>query len=141
MMKRLSLIIILTLAMTCLVLCQKQQSRYLSEVPIYESAEYKIEMEKQRSGIQTYTRIYQTKDSVESVVAWYEEKLPDAEKSTGVRSRTNSPWVKFEFEPEDAAELSRLLNDHTREFVGVQIEKNPMNSATDIHVMEFLNPK
>jgi|JYMV01.1.fsa_nt_gi hypothetical protein len=140
MIKHLSLILWLTLAMTCLVLCQKQKSRFLSEVPIYDSAEYKIEMAKDRSGIQTYTRIYQTKDSIESVVAWYEEKLPDADKSTGVRSRTNSQWVKFEFEPEGADELSRLMKGHSREFVGVQIEKNPLNSATDIHVMEFLNP-
>ena len=68
MIKHLSLILWLTLAMTCLVLCQKQKSRFLSEVPIYDSAEYKIEMAKDRSGIQTYTRIYQTKDSIESVV-------------------------------------------------------------------------
>lgn len=139
-MKRLSLLILLTFSLTCVALSQKQKGRYLSEVPIYDSAEYKIEMAKERAGIQTYTRIYQSNDSVESVVAWYEEKLPQAEKSTGVRSRTNSPWVKFEFEPEGAAELSRLMKDHSREFVGVQIEKNPMNSATDIHVMEFLNP-
>ena len=85
-MKRLSLLILLTFSLTCVALSQKQKGRYLSEVPIYDSAEYKIEMAKERSGIQTYTRIYQTDDSVESGGLVRREAAPGREEHRCAKS-------------------------------------------------------
>lgn len=141
MTKRLSVTILLLLSLTGLVLGQKQKGRYLAEIPLYDRAEYKIEMEKEKSGIKSYSRIYQTEDTVDAVVGWYEEKLPEAAKSTGKRGRAGAKWTLFEFEPSGAQELPCLVKQHSTEFVGVRIEKNPLNGATDITLMEFLKPE
>jgi hypothetical protein len=137
MLSRVSFVLLLAFSLSCAVIGQKQDGRYLSDIPLYRGAKYKVELDDEKpAGVRVYSRIYQTRDKLDKVIEWYEQELPDAKKTNGVRS--GSPWVFFEFEPEGARDLPALVKRHSSEFVAVRIEKNLLNSATDISIMEFV---